>query len=380
MTILSDFNLASPTMYSPFRVVSANSKGIVLEYIPEKVKFDDEEGENVVHLRQGDLYLSPGEPIRPFQMLTVAIPPKSKPSVELISLEWGQHTVNRFKVYHPDINVLSPLQAKLSIPSEELIGPVEVRTLAGVWVARIPVFPVKVAPDGNGGDWVKKLTIRIEFNESSAPTIYHKPAVITSHHRMAIVNADQAALWGRARTSHFSPPSWPQGRIFRFIIEEEGIYRVTFEDLRRLGVDLPAGGIPSSQIRIFSNGGEELPLEPQEPAPLGLIESAIHLEDRGDGIWGPGDWFIFYGKGAGGWRADNEGNWFWDMNHYSTYNIYWLTLDPAGEGKRMERLLPEGDPIRTIQSAQTAIHYEPERFIYGGPGFPGSGRDWYAVS
>lgn len=379
LALLEGVGTVWATSLSPFTLISTDDWGVTVEYTPMPMVLEESDGEVLISLTPGDLYLQPNTPIIPFQILQVAIPPYSSPKVSILSWEEPQIISGRLKVYRPpaDIQTLPTIKSALL---EMPIGQPEVRTLGGIWVARIPITPVKWSSSGNMVEIAKKVRLRVEFNQTRPHHQPFKPAVITQHHRLLVINADQAQQWGRAKTSDFSSPQWPQGRIYRFALEQEGIYRVTFEELRRSGVELPSQGVPSNQLKLYGNGGFELPLEPQAYAPLGLLECALMVDDGGDGRWGPGDWFLFYGKGPGGWMSDENGDWRWVMNHYSTRNLYWLVVDPRGGGRRMEPLLSEGHPTRTLSSVMTASHQEPERFIYAGPGFPGSGQDWYAVS
>ncbi|NPV09165.1 MAG: hypothetical protein HPY83_14550 [Anaerolineae bacterium] len=93
----------------------------------------------------------------------------------------------------------------------------------------------------------------------------------------AVLNPDGLARH-RGASSPLVAASLPEplGR-YRLMVPEEGIYGVTYEDLRAAGLDL--AGVSSASLRLFQ----------------GTQEVAILVQDT-DGTFGPGDRFLFYGR------------------------------------------------------------------------------------
>jgi len=131
------------------------------------------------------------------------------------------------------------------------------------------------------------------------------------------------------------PPFLGKAKIY---VEEDGIYRLTYADLRKVGLSLK--GIEPAAIQI-SNRGQEVPLRV-----VGHGES-LAIE--------------FYGMA-------NE-------SRYSVANVYWLTLGQAA-GKRMaERSASARDALSFPASFTTALHRE-EDLIYW-PKAPKDVDHWY---
>ncbi len=370
--ILGNSLLAQP------RIISQDKSGIILEYIPEfSPPVDLGDGIIDIKLSNGDVEKIIGQPEMPVFMLNIAVPPGSKPTAQLITRTNGKTWSGRLPLFQPDNLDYAHFTLKPHRVNEYL-GDIQLRSFAGVNLARLPIYPVSVG--NNQIEIADKMVIKINFNAPPSPKNY-RPLSITNLHRLVLLNPEQAAEWGYMTTSNFEPSFWPQGDIYRFEIDDEGIYRINYSDLLASNVNIPTGGLPSKWIKIYGNGGFELPADPGRRAPLGLKECAIYISDGEDGNFGPGDWLIFYGRGAGGWQVDTTTQTVrYAMNHYSLRNVYWLVIDPAGSGKRMERFHIEQPAEQTLQSTAIRQHLEPEKFIFGNAIFPGSGVDWYGYT
>ncbi len=107
-------------------------------------------------------------------------------------------------------------------------------------------------------------------------------------------------------------PSNPHRFVFKLYIEEDGIYRIGFDDL-----DYGGQPILSENLTINAAG----------------IQIPIWVNDGGDGLFGAGDHLVFNGHHLGG-----------APGHYSEtsrYNVYWLTAAPVdgrgvGDNPRMQ--------------------------------------------
>ena len=88
----------------------------------------------------------------------------------------------------------------------------------------------------------------------------------------------------------------------KILVEQTGIYQITYEDLTAAGV--LGGPLPSHQLRL-SNRGEPVP---------------IHLVDGGDRELGPGDAIEFAGMAIRG-----EGSYLYPYSRHNTY-----ILDSSG--------------------------------------------------
>ncbi len=358
-------------------VVSTDASGVTIEYSPEfNAPWIDSNGNLQLSLRDGAIEQEPGKPEQPLRFITVAVPPGSKPTFRVNTWETGETVQGTFASHKIDETSDDKPALYRAPQSTEFLN---VFSMLGLATVRIPLYPTRIVGGSPEVITAKKIVGRLDFH-SPTKAISTIPIRINRLHKLLIANPEQAASWGRYKTSSFTMAGWPVGFLYRFDIEEEGIYKFTFEDLVGNGVTIDHSGIPSQQLKLFGNGGNELPLAPDADAPVGLKESAIYVEDGGDNLFGPGDWFIFYGRGAGGFIVDPAAGIRFSLNRYVVKNTYWLNIDPSGGGKRMDPIPDDVVASDTLTSVNCRTHFEPDKFIYGGTSFIGGGRDWYGFT
>ena len=88
------------------------------------------------------------------------------------------------------------------------------------------------------------------------------------------------------------------GKFVKIRIEESGVYKLTFEDLRDMGVNNPAN------VKIFGYGGALLSQNFLHPKIDDLPEIAIHMEKGSDDEFNAGDYILFYAQGVNSWKYD----------------------------------------------------------------------------
>lgn len=163
-----------------------------------------------------------------------------------------------------------------------------------------------------------------------------------------------------------------QGTWYKMSVYRSGIYKLTYSELKAAGV--PVDGVDLSTIKIYNNGGTELPKDPTAPRPSDLTENAIYVYDaNGSGTFGPNDYVLFYGRGTKGWSYDSSSNTFSHyINNYSDTDYYFITWG-GQPGKRMQ----------AVPSVHSAAYYRPKSFTSGVfqdtsmYNLLNSGQDWY---
>lgn len=123
------------------------------------------------------------------------------------------------------------------------------------------------------------------------------------------------------------------GTWYKMSAKNTGIYRITYDDLKNMGVNVSA--IDPRNIRIYGNGGGMLP-EPNATRRIDdLRENAIQVVGEEDGKFDAGDYILFYGEAPDIWKYDYTNHIFHhSKNIYSDVNYYFLTVD-LGQGKRV---------------------------------------------
>ncbi|MDR0815709.1 MAG: type IX secretion system sortase PorU, partial [Bacteroidales bacterium] len=85
------------------------------------------------------------------------------------------------------------------------------------------------------------------------------------------------------------------GEWYRMFITQDGIYRITYEELLNLGLSNPAN------VRIYGAGGAMLP-EMAGSVEKGLQEIPVRMVCKTAGVFAAGDYILFYGQGTVVWR------------------------------------------------------------------------------
>ena len=112
-----------------------------------------------------------------------------------------------------------------------------------------------------------------------------------------------------AESSVLSTGDW-----YKIQVDQTGIYKLTYEQLVDMGVKNPAN------VSVFGYGGPQLPESFLEPYIDDLPQLAIHMEKGSDGIFGKGDYILFYAQGPIKWKYDKSTKCFeHEVNTYSFY-------------------------------------------------------------
>jgi len=122
-----------------------------------------------------------------------------------------------------------------------------------------------------------------------------------------------------------------KGKWSKIAVNKQGIFKLTGAQIRSLGFSLP---IVSSQFQLFGLDPslllEKVPANPV----FGLAETALKVNDGGDGQIDEGDNVLFYAEGPVNWKHDRQLN---RSKHYtrtiSDSVFYYVTI--GNNGKRM---------------------------------------------
>jgi hypothetical protein len=161
---------------------------------------------------------------------------------------------------------------------------------------------------------------------------------------------------GRAGGSRSYPESsrLATGEWFRFTVLRDGVYRISYEFLRDMGVDV--NGMQSDRINIYGNHFGMLPFQNNVDRPTDLILNAIEVFDGGDGVFGPGDYLLCYASGAQRWTLDGE-QFVHTKNVYSDSASYFVGID-TDPPKRITPASLTDDPV-----SSTVTSFNDRQFI-----------------
>ncbi len=160
------------------------------------------------------------------------------------------------------------------------------------------------------------------------------------------------------------------GEWYKIKIRNNGVYKITYNDLISFGMDPSA--IDPRNIRIYGNGGGMLPEKNATPRPDDLIQNSIFVSGEDDGVFNEDDYILFYGSGPDKWM-DALGFFDFTINLYSDYSFYYITAS-LGPGDRIEQL-PQTSATATgvVSSYDYYTVYEEEKI-----NLIKSGKAWYS--
>jgi len=169
------------------------------------------------------------------------------------------------------------------------------------------------------------------------------------------------------------------GDWYKVFIPESGIYKVTYDDLRNLGINV--NGLNPELIRVFGNGGAMLNEAAGSERIDDLAENAIQVVAANPNTFSQGDYFLFYGKGTTDWSLNPFASKLDHTTHlYADEAAYFITIGPVA-GKRVQLDTgPSGAPNYN-SSAYTAnvVHEKDEvNLIKSGHKWFGEKFDSYA--
>lgn len=164
----------------------------------------------------------------------------------------------------------------------------------------------------------------------------------------------------------FSP--FAEGPLYKFAVSKEGLYRITGQALEGKGIALSS--IDPTKIKLYNNGGRELPRRLSAYRPAEILENAIYVADGGDGRFDRNDFILFYGRGVDGFAYDSaNGNSAHYLNRFGFNNYYFLSVTPpnnAAAGKRMNvrATLPVASAANTFTAFREQVFVEEESNVW----------------
>ncbi|MBN1637518.1 MAG: type IX secretion system sortase PorU [Ignavibacteriales bacterium] len=219
----------------------------------------------------------------------------------------------------------------------------------------VKIYPIKFEADKGIITTYKRILFRINFSKIKGEQEIINDEVLS----LEILNYETAKNWGIKNLfkqrdissySNFSSGSW-----YKFSVIEEGIYKIDYSLLQSLGINLNT--IDPRTIKIFNNGGYQLPENIAQQRPDGLIENAIVVVGENDGSFDSGDYILFYGRTTDFWEYNTSSNTITRSKHsYSKQNYYFLTFG-GSNGKRMEAKNSLNNPSPFIQTKTKAYKF-----------------------
>lgn len=160
------------------------------------------------------------------------------------------------------------------------------------------------------------------------------------------------------------------GTWYKVAIEKNGVYKLSYNDLRAMGFDVNT--LDPRNLRIYGQEGGMLPQPNATPRPDRLVELAIQVVGESDGKLNAEDYILFYGEGADRIRyAVNQDIIQYESNLYSTRNFYFVTLG-NGAGQRIASISSVAGSHPVVNQYQDYVYHELDEV-----NILKSGREWF---
>jgi len=372
--LVSSGNAGAGTVYADMEVLESSGKGMTIVYRPAvSSAAQDNQGGEIDLLIPGHSSQAYSDGyILPLRNHLLAIPPEAQAVLTIQSRKF--HSLNNTfpRKTKGDSNISG--QSITAEAFDDFITISRPYRFRRNQVVKITLHPAVFRQSANRIDVAEEVRFTVNFiGGNDAGGVQEKNF---QGFEDAVLNFEQSGKWSYPVEVSSSSP-FPTGTLVKILVNSEGIYRVNYSDLSNKVSGL--GDYPLDLIKIYNNGGRELPTFFSAPTVDSLIENALYVYDSGnDNIFESGDYLLFYGRGTWGWEQASSGNFEHYINHYTESNVYWLELNQSGSaGKRMADFSDTTSASVNVVTTRARVYREDEQVIYANSDWPGSGMNWY---
>lgn len=305
----------------------------------------------------------PGTPQLPILSAILGVPPSAEISVRVLETETQTQPASYQLLPVPIPQSIDDTAIHLDyIPNQQaynsdiLYPATEAEIVEDGWlrdqrIARISLHPFQYNPAKKQLTWHKQMLIEVRFAHkeelaqiSNPPDSENFPHPFDTLLKRSLLNYEQAVSWRARRPTteqSFSPNSVLADTRYKIVVDQDGLYRLTYADMVAAGVPLT-----DPQNWQLTNLGANV---------------AMQITGEQDGNFDPSDELIFYGEAFRGARFaeryPDEASIFWlldncthvycpnqilnyrsdaalQMEKYTHENVYWLEMG-ANAGTRM---------------------------------------------
>lgn len=224
-----------------------------------------------------------------------------------------------WEIASPDVDVADVRHAPLTYEEEEVVRH------AGMAYNPVPQWSVVSAADRKRTKHYLRMNPFISVDGKVRKVTAFR--VVPSEGTAAVKSSpDEESKTERyAASSVLASGDWVKIRV-----GQTGIYKLTYEQIKNMGFASPAN------VRVHGYGGAMLPESFSEPYTDDLPEVSVYMYKGSDGVFGPGDYILFYGQGPVSWKYDGATRLYaHTRNVYSDYGYYFVTAGD-NEGLRVE--------------------------------------------
>lgn len=115
-----------------------------------------------------------------------------------------------------------------------------------------------------------------------------------------------------------------ESKWFKFRVKDKGFYKITYNQLKSLGLN--PGEITFNSLHVYGNSTGKLPELNSDYEDVDLIQNHLIHEGAEDGVFDEKDAIVFYSPGPNKLQYDGDGFLYRDLNIYSDYSSYFLRV------------------------------------------------------
>ena len=384
LIIFLTVSASGQNFYPEIEILKSDKTGIHFKFVTpdHRLKKTEINGKTYSKFEFSDLEYSSkeGYPDLPFKTILIALPPAGDFTLNISDKEVSTYQnisvlpvlsftrkSDGFPVFeiHENKEIYN---SEISYP-ENFIIQENPGFMGDLRILKLVIYPVQFSAAENKVEMLKSLSVKIEFDGRS---FSGKPEKENFNYRH-VLNSNVAYEFKKPRQKKLRSLQKMnlEGDWYKIEIENEGIYKIDRNWFSNNGIN-PAS-IDPKNIKIFNNGGIELPSSIDAPYYTEFIENQIFVYGEEDGSFDQSDYILFYAKGTQGWKwDDNYSKKEHYLNHYTDKNIYWLNIGSSGNGRRMAEIPFINNPgAFAIFSYVERLYVEEEKFnIFG------SGLEW----
>jgi hypothetical protein len=331
------------------RVLSESAASIVIEFTPSFAH-------RVVPGSDGKRYTVfdfsgsvsdrgiPGSPLNPYRPVLLNMPSR-RYTVQVIAQDYddltgvnpaSQPSWKALKEFGatPVYSAFSPRALAAGRVPAQIARILNVREARGLTLGILRISPIQLIPGKNEVRIYRRIVIQIDFASGSQNSL-PVSAFLKGTFPSVQPSADLAKEQGIAADAPLAQGDW-----YRMDVNESGIYKIDQSFLTKAGISSGTVGNINS-LRIFGNGGSELPEDLATARPNGLEEiPRLVVDKNSNGVFDADDYVLFFGKSTRGWTyAPYEKTFHHYLNHYTETSVYFMTFGGSARGRGMDSLV-----------------------------------------
>jgi hypothetical protein len=333
-----------------YKVITSNESFIEIEYYPEFKKdydFSNSSGSNALK----------GFPDLRIRTFALFLPTLKNNRVEILDSKYEEvqgveiNPVPGFRKsdkrknegendeYIPEFNKDSKAYSQNKFLPSDFAGVVSSGILRDKYIGYLNIYPLQYNPVTSSIRKYSYIRVRVIFGGSPV----YLSRLLSREERVFFdnitINSAAAKNW-TVNENNFKKDNpvinsvLSTGDFYKIEIKESGIYKLDRNYLQQNSINV--ADIDPRTIKIYGNGGAELPYNNSVVAPTDLVENRIYVEGEADGRFDNGDYILFYGRSPNEWIYDAVNKVYsHKLNRYSKSNYYWITFGGVN-GQRME--------------------------------------------